>query len=190
MIIIPLTKKLFNDITISVTEEKNDYQIFIISDKQYDEKGTLNVTVKNIKGHVLYTHTENVTLLANESKMCFKINKSDMELFTKNEIYLSCEFSDAKGKLITKTIYCFVKPNKLQLQTPDITINFSKEKNCLMVSSKTFVKDLYMYSNNPEITFSDNYFDLEPNQTIEIKSNIGMGLYKQIQYISLYDINH
>lgn len=184
------TKKLFNDITISVTEEKNDYQIFIISDKQYDEKGTLNVTVKNIKGHVLYTHTENVTLLANDSKMCIKINKSDMELFTKNEIYLSCEFIDAKGKPMTKTIYCFVKPNKLQLQTPDITINFSKEKNCLMVSSKTFVKDLCLYSNNPEITFSDNYFDLEPNQTIEIKSNIGMGLYKQIQYISLYDINH
>ena len=113
-----------------------------------------------------------------------------MEIFTKNEIYLSCEFIDVKGKLITKTIYCFVKPNKLQLQTPDITINFSKEKNCLMVSSKTFVKDLYMYSNNPEITLSDNYFDLEPNQTIEIKSNVGMELYKQIQYISLYDINH
>ena len=184
------TKKLFNDITISVKEEKNDYQIFIVSDKQTDAKGTLNISIKNMKGHVLYTQTDNVTLLANESKMYFKINKSDMEIFTKNEIYLSCEFIDVKGKLITKTIYCFVKPNKLQLQTPDITINFSKEKNCLMVSSKTFVKDLYMYSNNPEITLSDNYFDLEPNQTIEIKSNVGMELYKQIQYISLYDINH
>ncbi len=184
------TKKLFNDITISVKEEKNDYQIFVVSDKQTDAKGTQNISIKNMKGHVLYTHSDNVTLLANESKMYFKINKSDVELFTKNGIYLSCEFIDTKGKLITKTIYCFVKPNKLQLQTPDITINFSKEKNCLMVSSKTFVKNLYMYSNNPEITFSDNYIDLEPNQTIEIKSNIGMGLYKQIQYISLYDINH
>lgn len=184
------TKKLFNDITISVTEEKNYYQIFVVSDKQTDAKGTLNISIKNMKGHVLYTNSNEAIITANESKMYFKINKSDMELFTKNEIYLSCEFIDVKGKLITKTIYCFVKPNKLQLQTPDITINFSKEKNCLMVSSKTFVKDLYMYSNNPEITFSDNYFDLEPNQTIEIKSNIGMGLYKQIQYISLYDINH
>ena len=184
------TKKLFSDITISVTDEKNDYQIFIISDKQNDIKGTLNVSIKNMKGHVLYTNSSEKTVAADESKIYFKINKSDIELFTKNEIYLSCEFIDAKGKVMTKTIYCFAKPKQLELQTPEITINFSKEKNCVLVSSKTFVKDLYLYSDKSDVTFSDNYIDLEPNQIVEIKTNVGMTLYKQIQYISLYNINH
>ena len=184
------TKKLFNDITISIKEEKNDYQIFIVSDKQTDVKGTLNVSIKNMKGHILYTNTSDVTVLANESKVYFKINKNDMELFTKNEIYLSCDFIDSKGKSLTKHISCFAKPKALQLQAPEVSIQFSKEKKCLLISSKTFVKDLYLYSNDPNISFSDNYFDIEPNQIIEIKTNVGMELYKQIQYISLYDINH
>lgn len=184
------TKKLFNDITISVKEEKNDYQIFVVSDKQTDAKGMLNISIKNMKGHVLYTNSNEAIISANESKVYFKINKSDMELFTKNEIYLSVEFIDSKGKLLTKHISCFVKPKALQLQMPEINIQFSKEKKCLLLSSQTFVKDLYLYSNDTNISFSDNYIDLEPNLIIEIKTNVGMELYKQIQYISLYDINH
>ena len=143
-----------------------------------------------MKGHVLYTNSNEAIISANESKVYFKIKKSDMELFTKNEIYLSVEFIDSKGKLLTKHISCFVKPKALQLQMPEINIQFSKEKKCLLLSSKTFVKDLYLYSNDTNISFSDNYIDLEPNQIIEIKTNVGMELYKQIQYISLYDINH
>lgn len=78
----------------------------------------------------------------------------------------------------------------MQLQAPELSINFSKEKNSLLISSKTFVKDVFLYCNNNDSQFSDNYFDIEPNETIEIKTNLGMGLYKQIQYISLYEINH
>jgi beta-mannosidase len=184
------TKKIFNEITISVKEDKNDFQIFVVSDKQTDAKGMLNISIKNMKGHVLYTNSNEAIISANESKVYFKINKSDMELFTKNEIYLSVEFIDSKGKLLTKHISCFVKPKALQLQMPEINIQFSKEKKCLLLSSKTFVKDLYLYSNDTNISFSDNFIDLEPNQIIEIKTNVGMELYKQIQYISLYDINH
>lgn len=184
------TKKLFNDITISVKEEKNDFQIFVVSDKQTNAKGTLNISIKNMKGHVLFTNSSDITVLQNESKIYFKINKSDIELFTKNKIYMSCELVDAKGKNITKTIYCFVKTKALQLQNPELIITYSKEKKCLLVSGKTFVKDLYLYTNDTNSSFSDNYFDIEPNQTIEIKTNVGIELYKQIQYISLYDINH
>ena len=184
------TKKLYNDISISVKEEKNDYQIFVVSDKLNDIKGVLNVSVKNMKGHVLYTNSNEITITANESKIYFKINKSDIELFSKNEIYMLCEFIDSKGKVLTKYISCFSKPKSLQLQAPEISIMFSKEKKCLLISSKTFVKDLYLYSNDINSSFSDNYIDIEPNQIIEIKTNVGMELYKQIQYISLYDINH
>ena len=184
------TKKLFNDISISISEEKNEYQIFVISDKLTDVKGTLTVSIKNMKGHVLFTNSSEQLITANESKIYFKVNKSDIELFTKNDIYLSAEFTDSKGKVLTKNTYCFVKAKALQLQAPELSINFSKEKNCLLISSKTFVKDVFLYCNDNNAQFSDNYFDLEPNQIIEIKTNLGMGLYKQIQYISLYDINH
>jgi beta-mannosidase len=184
------TKKLFNDITISVREEKNDYQIYIISDKQTELRGALNVSIKNMKGHVLFTNSTAYTISANESKVYFKITKKDIELFTKNEIYLSCEFIDGKEKIVAKSIFCFVKPKQLKFEFPEINIQFSKEKKCLLISSKTFVKDLCLYSADGNITFSDNYIDIEPNQIIEIKTNVGMELYKQIQYISLYDINH
>ena len=184
------TKKLFNDITISVKEEKSDYQIFVISDKLVGTKGSLTISIKNMQGHVLYNNTNTVAVNANESNIYLTINKNEIEALAKNEIYISCELTTSEGKMITKNKYFFVKPKELKLQAPELTINYSKEKHCLLLSSKAFIKDLYLHSNNPNITFSDNYIDIEPNQIIEIKTNIGMELYKQIKYISLYDINH
>ena len=184
------TKKLFNDISISVTEEKKEYKVFIISDKPIDMKGSLTVSIKNMKGHVLYNNSNTITVSANTSSMSVMILKNDIEALMKNEIYLSCEFKTPEGKLITKNIYYFVKPKDLQLPAPETSLTYSKEKNCLLVTSKNHVKDFYLFSNNPQITFSDNYFDIEPNQIIEITTNIGAESLNQIQYLSLYDINH
>ena len=184
------TKKLFNDITISVKEEKGEYQIFVISDKLHDTKAKLHVCAKDMDGKIFFQKTDSIIIKSNSSGIYFTITENEFKNLNKQEIYFSGNLKDNTGRKICETVYCFVKPKDLLLKSPEIKIDYSIEKNCLLISSKTFVKDLYLYSNDANISFSDNYIDIEPNQIIEIKTNVGMELSKQIQYISLYDINH
>lgn len=184
------TKKLFKDLTISVHPNRNEYEIYIVSDKQNTIKGDLEISIKNMKGEILFQKSDTITIIANESKVHFTIHESHLQAFNKNEVYVSCQLKNSANELLAKTIYCFVKPKELKLQNSEIKIELSKTKNSLLITSKTFVKDLYLYSNHHEMTFSDNFFDLEPNQVIEIKSELGIKLYTEIKYISLFNINN
>ena len=92
------------------------------------------------------------------------------------------------GKTIAHKNYFFVKPKELALYKPNIQI--SNTKNVIKLTSDVFVKDLYLYNNLGDLQLSNNYFDVEPNETIEVETKLGIELLKQIQYISLYDINH
>lgn len=183
------TKKLFNDVTISVHEERGDYNVYIISDKLQYINGKLNISLKNIKGDILFQKTDSVHIASNSSAIYYKLSKQELVQMNLKDTYLSCELKGENNILITKNIYCFVKPKELNLQKPDLKINYLKDKNVWTISSNTFTKDLYLFTNQSNINFSDNYFDLEPNQAIEIKSELGVKLSEQIQHISLYDVN-
>jgi hypothetical protein len=49
---------------------------------------------------------------------------------------------------------------------------------------------LYLFTEKGEPVISDNFIDLEPNQFVELKTTLGVEELKQLQHISLYDINH
>ena len=184
------TKKLFKDLSISVHPNRNEYDIYIVSDKQNTIKGELEIGIKNMKGEILFQKSDTLTIMANESKVYFTLNERYLQAFNKNEIYMTCQLKNSMGEVLAKNSYCFAKPKELKLLDPEIKIELSKQKNTLLISSKNFVKDLYLYSNNSKMQFSDNFFDIEPNQPIEVKSELGIKLYNEIKYISLFNINN
>ena len=68
-------------------------------------------------------------------------------------------------------------------------INITRTNSGIKITSDVFVKDLYLYNNAEDLRLSNNYFDIEPNETIEIDTKLGVELLKQIQHISLYDLH-
>ena len=184
------TKKLYNDIIISVKQEREGYNIYVISDKQTDLKTELNICIKNMKGEVLFQKKESVTIKANSSQIYYTLPESELKSLNKQQIYLSTKLIDNNSKELSKNIFCFVKAKELQLQQPQININYYAQHKTLIITANTFTKDLFLFSDHPNMNFSENYVDLEPGQIIEIKSNAGFQFYQDIQHISLYDINH
>lgn len=183
------TKRAYSDIIISIHPERNQYDVFIVSDKLKDEKTILEIDIKNMKGDILFHKRDSVVVKANSSQIYCSLPANEMKKHDQSEIYLSCELKKLTGKFITNTNYCFVKPKELQLQEPKLKIEFSKEHQSLSVSSQVFVKDLYLYSDDPSVEFDDNFIDLEPNTVKEIKLKSGFKFYKEIKHISLFDIN-
>jgi beta-mannosidase len=165
------TKKAYGDVIISIHPERNEYQVFIISDKLNDENAKLEINLKNMKGEILFHEMDSVVVKANSSEIYFSLPEEETKKHDPNEIYISCQLKNTTGELITKTNYCFVKPKDLQLQVPEIKIEYLKEKQSLLITNKNFVKDLYLYSNNPLIEFEDNFIDLEHNSIQILQGN-------------------
>lgn len=181
------TKKLYSNFCISVAKSKGQYQIYVISDSLKNINASLETKLKDTKGKTLLTKTKSIIIKENSSEILEKFSEEELKPFHKNELYLSCNLI-VNDKTITHKNYFFVKPKELKLHKPNI--NITHTNSVIKITSDVFVKDLYLFNNVEDLHLSDNYFDIEPNETIEIDTKIGVELLKQIQHISLYDINH
>lgn len=181
------TKKLYSNFCISVAKSKGQYQIYVISDSLKNINATIEIKLKDTKGKTLLTKTKSIIVKENSSEILENFSEEELKTFNKNEIYLNCNLI-VNGKTIAHKNYFFVKPKELKLHKPNINITLTN--SVIKITSDVFVKDLYLYDDLEDLQLSNNYFDVEPNETIEIETKLGIELLKQIQYISLYDINY
>lgn len=181
------TKRLYANFYISVTKVNEQYQVYVISDSLKNINATLEIKLKNTKGETLLTKTKLIIVKENSSEVFEHFSEDELKSFNKNEIYLSCNLM-MKEKTIAYKNYFFVKPKELTLYKP--TIKFTQTDFTIKINSDVLVKDLYLFTEKGEPIISDNFIDLEPNQFVELKTTLGVEELKQLQHISLYDINH
>ena len=184
------TKKLYDPVSISVKEDRKQHEIYIISDEQTNLTGTLEITIKKTNGEILYSKTKNVDVKNNTSLIYFSISEDYIKDFPKNEIYLNCVFKDTISNVSATKNYLFVKPKDLKLYAPELKMELNPDKKTVLISCKKFVKDLYLFSDNPLMQFKYNFIDIEPGEVVEIPVQSGFKYSTEIKYISLYDINN
>ncbi len=83
--------------------------------------------------------------------------------FNKNELVLVSKFKDETA------YFYFVKPENLKLNQEEIQKNIALTKDGFNIelSSKTLQKDVFLFTKTKG-HFSDNFFDLLPNQSVII----------------------
>jgi beta-mannosidase len=184
------TKQLYRNFLISVNKSSNDsnlYNVFVVNDSLKNLNAVLKINLKNTKGEILFSKQKTISLVSNSSNIYDAFKESEINSYHKNEIYLSCDLW-INDVILSHTNYFFVKPKELKLLKPTIHISHTGQK--LKISSNVFVKDLYLYSDKFDLKLSNNYIDIEPNQVVEIDTELGIELYKHIKHISLYNINN
>lgn len=180
------TKKLYANLCLSVDSTGGRYRVYVISDSTAPMHARLEVRLKNTKGETLLKKIKDISIKENSSEAFENFSGEELKPFDKSGIYLSCTLI-MNGKNRAHKNYFFVKPKELLLYRPDIHI---RQKNgSIHITSDVFVKDLYLFTKEKELSLPDNYMDLEPNEPIELKVPAGAKLSGQIQYLSLYDIN-
>lgn len=170
-------KRSFEDILISVNEEENQYKVYIINDELTSEKGKLEVQLIDFDGNILWHKISEIQIDANTSKIYFQIDKKEFEKFNLKQVVLNLKFKEAV------TNFYFVKPKYLELENPEIKIEYLPN-NEIKISTKKFAKNIYL--SQEDTFFSNNYFDLlpEPYQTKIIKLSKPA---KDIKVMSLFD---
>lgn len=150
-------KKSFDNVLISTTKTNHDYETYIINDSLSELNGTLSIKVIDFYGKEIWSNTEEITVKANSSQKVYHIPQADV--YTKGHVYIT-KFNNSTS------LYFFDKPKNLELPKGEINKEITKTKGGFSITLKSNVlhKDVFL-STKQKGHFSDNYFDVLPNET-------------------------
>jgi beta-mannosidase len=181
------TKRSYRDVMISVSKKENTYEIYVVSELAKTFDGDLTVSIKDFAGKILYAKNIPVKIDQDSAKIVFRLKEDELAAFQKNNICLNCVLTNS-GQTSASLNYFFVPPKELNLIKPNITIEWNGTTS-VTVSSQTFVKDLYLFTENEELNLSDNFLDIEPGKRIVLNLILPANNTGTIKFLSLYDIN-
>ena len=153
-------KKAFENVLISSKIENNTVKTFIINDTFKKLNGALKVKVIDFYGKEIWKASKEIKVLENSSQQFFEFSLSG---FDKQNSFLIAEFNNQKS------FFYFTKPKELNLPKEEITKEINKTANGFTITLKSEVlqRDVFLFT-NVKGHFSDNFFDLLPNEKIEI----------------------
>jgi beta-mannosidase len=180
-------ENLYDNVLLSVKKEADDYKIYIINDNYKSIDGRLTIGVCDFSGKEIFAGKADIKVIASTSNSYLTFSEKEMKSLIKEKMYLRCQFISTDGTVTKKTLYYFVPPKDLKLMSIKPEIRYDAAQNILIIKSEKLVKNLYLYSSN--IIFEKNYFDLEPNEEIQIKLKSPIKDVSEIKYMSLNNIN-
>lgn len=150
-------KRAFENVLISTKKTKYDYETYIINDLLTSVEGTLKLKVIDFYGKEIWSNSKEISVKENSSQKVYHIPQAD--IYEAGFVYVT-EFNNSKS------YYYFAKPKDLKLPKGEITKEITKTKDgfSITIQSKVLQKDVFL-STNLKGHFSDNFFDLMPNET-------------------------
>ena len=153
-------KNSYENLLVSVQEENDSYKIYIINDNLENTSGDLSIKNIDFSGKILSENNVKVNVKPNSSEVYYTILKKDISTNKLKNSLLKIELNSAK------TAYYFAKPKDLELSKPTISIT-KIDALTIEISSDVLAKNVHL-STNENTHFSDNYFDVLPNQVYRI----------------------
>jgi len=188
-----MAKKVYNDLLISPVLEDGLLKVYVVSDRLEALDARLSLNLTTLDGIELWKKEINTSIDANSSKVYLKIPEAFFEDIDKNDVVLTASLFSGQ-KLESRNHFYFVQPKDLELEKPSIQINISemneKGEYTLQLTTDKLAKNLFLWLENEDGFFSDNYFDLLPGseKTITYKPGAGAGNPQgKIQMTSLVD---
>ena len=164
-------RRFYSDLLISPHEENGELKIYVVSDKQKPTAAKLNLKLLDLTGSTLWQTSKDLTIAALRSEAYQTENRAAL-LGSRDprQTFLSCELV-INDKVVSTSRYFFVPAKDLALTKPNITTTVSQSAKGVQVSLSTdkFARAVYLSLDEGDASFSDNYFDLVPGQTVTVE---------------------
>jgi beta-mannosidase len=158
-------QKSFENVLVSSKVEDNVLKTFIINDNLNTVTDTLNLKLIDFSGKELWSFSKEIIAAENSSELIHKVVLNTIDV---SNAFLITSFNN------TSSTFYLAKPKDLKLQKAGINNEIIKTATgfTIKLSSTTLQKDVFLFTNNKG-HFSDNFFDLLPNETrtIEFKTS-------------------
>ena len=171
------TKRSFEPVMLSITEDENYILVYGINDLPQTERGMLRLELLDFESNIAIWEeyhstinnlsTKDIKIFeikgSNSSLLC-RIPKKLFEKFEKSKVVLKASLF-GKEKVHTAIFY-FVRPKDLTLTKPNIAIYILDDQTVLL-QSDVLAKNVFLKAD--DVVFDDNYFDLLPRAWKVIK---------------------
>jgi len=175
------TKKAFENILISSVIEDKKVKTFIVNDTFDEIDGEFKLKLLDFYGNEIWTKSQEIKVLKNSSKQFYSFYIDD---YSKKNTVLIAEFNGEK------TVFFSGKPKDLILPKGVIQKDVlrSEEGFSITLKSNVFQKDVFLYTKEKG-HFSDNFFDLLPNETKTIFFESEVASLIDLRIKTLNDLN-
>lgn len=185
-------RRFYNDLLVSPNEENSALQIYVVSDKQQAQPAQLRVRLMDLSGKVLEEKSADIEVkpLASEVYLSLPVTQL-LAQRQRNQVFLDAELL-VGGKVASSNLYFFTKMKEVRLPQPEIKTNIESAGAGYRVTlqSAQIARDVYLSFGDLDASFSDNYIDLLPGDSvqIDIKSKASLDQMRQaMKIVSLYD---
>jgi beta-mannosidase len=164
-------KDAFKNYLISCEEKNDSINIYVVSDSLKNIESKLIIRLVDFNGKELFKWNKNLLVEGNISESIFKICKDEIVNISDLDVcLLTFELFDLKDNTIAKNIKYLLPFKDLDLPTPNLDYSITESADNFIVKLKTDVlaKNIFLISNSKE-NFTNNFFDLLPNESVEIK---------------------
>lgn len=162
-------KKAFRNVITSSTIQNDTLKTYIINDEMKVQRGSLSLRLLDFQGNEIWEMCDTTSVDALSSQVKYVLDLKSVKL-NKNEVVLETSFNNSVS------YFYFVRPKDLLLPNSEIekTITRTDDGFTIEISSETLQKEVFLFS-NAKGHFSDNYFDLMPNEKkiIEFRTREG-----------------
>ncbi|MDL2326989.1 glycoside hydrolase family 2 protein, partial [Bacteroidales bacterium OttesenSCG-928-A14] len=162
------SKRQFEPVIIATAPFVNDtLPIHVVSDHLKDFSGNLTINLFDFSGNLLGSYPQETSIVAaNNSTFLTNFVLPDDYKKQKAQIFLTLNF-DSDEIAIPEKIVCLDYPKHLQLDSANIEISVQEKRGeyHLTLTTNTLAKGVFVSTTNDIAgNWSDNYFDLLPNQ--------------------------
>ncbi len=164
-------KKSFENVIISPAFWGTDsLGVFVVSDLTENTKAQIELKLIDFEGKELWTKAMDTTITGNTSKVYTKLKVKELATLKDTKKVLLLMQVKVADKVIASNIAHLIPVRDLALPAPTIEKTVEKTAEGFKITLKSNVLAKYVYLTIPEVKgfFSDNYFDILPNQSVEI----------------------
>jgi beta-mannosidase len=162
--------KAYAPVLVSPVLDDGKLKIFVCSDRFESFHAKLSIQVCNMAGKPIWKKEQDITVAENASKIMNEISAN--EILSKedpSQLYAYVSLTE-NGKLLSDNLLLFKEPKDVNLPKPAIKVSVTdfKEGYKIGLTSDKLSLSTYLYNDETEGFFDDNYFTLLPGVTKEV----------------------
>jgi len=172
-------RRFYAPILVSPHVEES-LKVYIVSDKVKSEPATLRVRLMDFDGKVLLEESQKVQIapLASKVYLDWPLKKlTDAGAADTSRVFVVAELNAGESQISRNIVYLaptkgvHLKPAQLKIETTG-----AKDSYRIRISSPVLARSVYLSFGDLDVQVSDNYFDLLPGETAEIKASSAASL--------------
>ena len=187
-------RRFYAPLMLSIEDKTPEQGVYVSNDWLEPWEGTVNWSLETLEGEVLTSGHAPVKVAPQASTLVCKLDFSNQITYDNlRKLIFIAELWQGDQFVTRQTAY-FVPIKHLSLTDPAITVNLQSQKGELIVEliSHSLALLVEVSLIGADVVFSDNYFNLPSERSIQISSPLPVGwtlsrAQKEIRICSVYD---